>query len=366
MNPNSHNDSSGQPAGQLDALGSEVFNCRRLPVATSLRAQGFLFAWLLYYVFLPFAILPYLSAMTVLFGFFLCGFALDEIPRSTFLVVFLVLYITLLACQLILPRYDHLALHNRGFCIRKGFKRRTILFDSIDHMFAGRIPSKAELAIRSGLGVIRPSQARWMNEWDGTALTVVSKDGQVHVFKGVLVRFEPDDLQRFFDEFIERNPHLGENTRTDEQQVPEKSTKPGRSPAARPLVAVIVMAIASLVLVFIFVGLEDSTRSQAKEWSGTFHIKAPQPEIQTLPVRPGDKISVRITLIKGELVNIHLGQVTKREGKALVIQGVGLEKATKVGQFNVDSFVWSHNSPAVVIIASEGESDVGLSIKIEP
>jgi hypothetical protein len=69
---NDNEQRSGNTVQQTD-LGPEVCRCRRLSGARTLRSQGFLFGWLLYYLLYPVVIIPWIAFMTILFPLGLLG-----------------------------------------------------------------------------------------------------------------------------------------------------------------------------------------------------------------------------------------------------------------------------------------------------
>jgi hypothetical protein len=79
----------------------------------------------------------------------------------------------------------------------------------MERLYLGRVPSAVEADLRTALSPLKPGHAAWIASMDSTALTVVTADGRSHVFKALLSRFEPEDLERFFLEVVGRNPRLG-------------------------------------------------------------------------------------------------------------------------------------------------------------
>jgi hypothetical protein len=91
-----------------------------------------------------------------------------------------------------------------------GFKRLQSPLEAVQGIFVGRAPSKIERGLMKLVGVLKPGQVNWLCELAGTALTVVMKDG-THVFKALLTRFDPLDLEKLSQELVKRNPRFGAN-----------------------------------------------------------------------------------------------------------------------------------------------------------
>jgi hypothetical protein len=200
-------------------LGAEVLRCRRLSGAQTFHAQGYLFGWFLYYVLYPLVILPYIAAMTICLPVYLFAklfghsfeAMLDTIAMPILGGAFLILYAMTYWFTFIRPRADYFVLHENGLRIRSGFKRLDSPFKSIQGIFVGRAPSKLEGALRRIVDVLKPSQAEWLNQLDGTAVSLVLVDGTTRLFKALLTCFEPSDLERLFNELVKRNPRFGDN-----------------------------------------------------------------------------------------------------------------------------------------------------------
>lgn len=207
------NENQPNPANLADLpdLGPMVVSCRRLSGARTLRAQGFLFGWLLYYVLYPLVVLPYLALMTTMLPFLAFGYSVEAMVGPAFAVVFVYFYMVFCWFAYVWPHRNHLVLHEKGLRIRLGFKRLHTLFESIQGVFVGRAPSKVESGLRAVVGLLKPGQADWLNQVNTTAITVVLNDGSARIFKGILTCFEPADLERLFHELVERNPRLGDD-----------------------------------------------------------------------------------------------------------------------------------------------------------
>jgi len=172
------------------------------------KAQGYRFPWLLYYVLLPLIYIPALSA--ILAGFLISIFHgnVNETPRGIALGLLVFFYALLFWFAYIFPRGDYCVLHERGIRIRVWLKRRILPFSLIASFNVGRVPSKAEIIHRKFTRVLNPEMLPWMEELDGTALTILTTDGKIHVFRTFFTRFNFADLQTLFDEWIRLNPHL--------------------------------------------------------------------------------------------------------------------------------------------------------------
>src|SRR4051812_6729983 len=95
-------------------LGAEVVNCRRLPGGRWLRASGFVFGWLMYYVLYPTVMLPYVAMMTATLPFFALGYSVEGMLGPAYGVLFLALYQLFCWYVYVYPRGDHLVLHEKG------------------------------------------------------------------------------------------------------------------------------------------------------------------------------------------------------------------------------------------------------------
>ena len=108
-------------ASKLVDLGPEVVRCRRLSGGRTLRAQGFLFGRLLYYVLFPLLILPYLAFMATMLLFFLLGHSIETMMGLPYGIVFAVLWLLLCGLNHLWPLRDYFVLHEKGIRIRVGF-----------------------------------------------------------------------------------------------------------------------------------------------------------------------------------------------------------------------------------------------------
>src|SRR5262249_30871978 len=133
------------PASQAVDLGVELRRCRPLSGARTLQAQGYALWWPLFYIVYPLIILPYLAFMGAVLPFLALGYSFEEMfSLPSFAVLFACFYAALCWWGFILPRYDHLAVHERGLRVKLGFKRREIPFDSIEGIYTGRPTTELE------------------------------------------------------------------------------------------------------------------------------------------------------------------------------------------------------------------------------
>ncbi|MHB1157827.1 MAG: hypothetical protein ACYC26_13450 [Phycisphaerales bacterium] len=192
-------------ASRTPDLGPVVFVCRRASQVQTLRAQGFRFSWLLYYVLCPLFMIPYLAMMAAMVPFLILGYTVKQAIGPAFVPVFVLFYLLIAYFNYVRPRRDCLVLHERGMRIRLGLKHLHVSFDNIDCLFPGRIPTKLEKGFRKILRFMNPHQARWMNSMDGTTLTIITKNSSVHTFKALFTRFAVADLNQLLQQLTARN-----------------------------------------------------------------------------------------------------------------------------------------------------------------
>jgi hypothetical protein len=174
-----------------------------------LKVQGFALWWLVFYVLYPLVFIPGLSLMTTAFLYEALGYSREERLNMVFWIIFVSLYVALSWAVFVLPLSDRLVLYERGIRIKSGFKRRIFSFDAVESILIGRAPSKMEKGLRGVLAILKPGDARWMRSLDSSGITVVTKDGKAHVFKLLLTRFKPREVEEFFRELVRQHPRFG-------------------------------------------------------------------------------------------------------------------------------------------------------------
>lgn len=152
--------------------------------------------------------LPYMALMATMMIFYIAGFSIEEMINPAFGVVLVVVYLGHVWFTYVWPRDDSFALYEKGVRIRTGFKRLAAPFDTIKGILTGRKPSTPEQVLRLMVGTVSPTEAEWLNRLDASALAFVMKDGKTRVFKTILTRFEPADLEKLFAELLSRNPQF--------------------------------------------------------------------------------------------------------------------------------------------------------------
>lgn len=197
-------------------LGPEVCRCRRLSAARALRSQGFALGWFIGCVLYPFVLLPVIALIPTMMVFFILGYSVEEMVGALAALGLVFFCFYLLSCWVVFawPRSDYLVLHEQGLRVCLGFQRLQSPFAAIARVFIGGARPQLEAGVKTGAALGKPQD--WRQSLAGSALTLVMKDGKIHVFKALLTQFEAADLEKFFQEFLKRNPHLAADE--DEQK----------------------------------------------------------------------------------------------------------------------------------------------------
>lgn len=197
-------------------LGRVVGSCCRLSGPQELRARGQRFGWLIYWVLYPLAIFPYLALINIallvavlakVLGYSF-EFAFQAIGIEILGGAFLLIYSIICWFAYVWPRRDYMVLHEKGMRIRVGFNRLYTSFEAVQGMFVGRASSVAEQGLTQVIGLLKPGEDDYFTWLGSTAVTIVFVDGRTQVFRALLTRFEPADLENFVREMVARNPRL--------------------------------------------------------------------------------------------------------------------------------------------------------------
>jgi len=124
------------------------------------------------------------------------------------IIPMVIVYFLLIWHVYFFPRGDHLILHEHGLSIRYGFKRRQFPFAAIQAIYVGRPVSAVRQKINSINRIFHPGIARLADYCSERSLTIALRDGSQHVFKAILTRFEPADMEKLFAELIAHTPNF--------------------------------------------------------------------------------------------------------------------------------------------------------------
>jgi hypothetical protein len=349
------------PIQQLD-LGPEVVHCRRLSGPQTLRAQGFAFGWLAYYVLFPLFGLTTIALVSMIMPFLALGYSVETIPGPAAGIGFALVYLLVFWLVFLVPRADHFVLHEKGIRIRLGFKRMQSPLEAVQGIFVGRAPSKIERGLMKVVGVLKPSQATWFSELAGTALTVVMKDGTTHVFKTLLTCFEPLDLEKLSQELVQRNPRFGANDPDSggTNVEPEKSPEPtGWRFSWKSLGWVFFL----LGLVLAIVWFSGIFRSGARPVEEKFDVAPRTPKLIPVGVKKGDFLHLSVSVTSGSPVDVHVGREAVSSGKSVFIKGSGLFEAKQIRNFRRQE-EWPFPTPAIIVVNSTGRSKGLLKVEV--
>ena len=190
-----------------EEFGPEIFRCRPLPpmkwVAAQAMGNGFVFAW----IALPFGILPFFAMWPSMGAAYLVQDAAPPVKFGVFFACFIPIYAALFWLVYLQPRGDHLIVFQRGISVKITFKWRDLFFDELSGITFG-LESATYDAFVGGLRWVRPGQAASLAGHGNAAINFYFKDGGKTVFKSFLLRFEPEDTQRFLDYLAEHHPRL--------------------------------------------------------------------------------------------------------------------------------------------------------------
>jgi hypothetical protein len=352
-------------------LGQEILNCRRLPGAKAVRAEGLPFGEVWFYALIPFLILP---GLCLLITALLSGMVLairGSVPDFAVMgLVFGCLYAGSLYLMFVLPRDDHLILYEKGLRVRRLFKPRCFTFDQIDTIFPGRTPSRFETGLRSVLVIFKPGQVALMRSSDWSALTVRLTDGTAVVFGGVMARYEPQDLERLFEEFARQTSHADPEAAA--ANAPAAAGTPAapagsRSASVPPWPVVLGVLFVGLVVWLYFSGENPAGGGERTAWRETFTVNPGAPKIHPVGLKKGELLSVKVSVRKGGPVSVQIGRSSTRlEGNMLIIPNAGLPEAESVRNYTLDWRPWSHDDTAVIMVLSEDRSEVTAEVKVKP
>jgi hypothetical protein len=320
-------------------------------------------ALLLYYALFPLVILPYLALMTGIIAFVALGFSIETMVINwAFWATTGLLYLFLCWAFYIWPRGDPFVLHEKGFRIRLLWRRLQTSMEAISAVFVGRALSRAEKSLRNVLGVLKPGQANWMSQLDGTALTVVLRDGTVRVFGALLTRFKREDLELLFLELVRRYPRFGANESPD--HVTDSEAKPETIPVPK---GASYKYVGVLLGVFIFAAIFLYSASQLKPGPHTleehFVVSAGTPRIVTLKVSDGEWIDLSLSVKNGKPVDLRVGRSATSDTNMITIKSAGLFDAEQVRSFHKKD-TWRYTTPAIIIVTSSDRSDVVLKVEV--
>jgi len=207
-------------------LGEEIFRARLLSGAQTSEAEGF--GWFFHYMLLPLVAFPancFLILLVLLSPFALLrSEPLPEHVRPLALGILIGAAIVIYAIQFwyvyILPRKDCFRLCERGLQIRIGLRRADILFDDLKMIFHGRTLSRTEQKLCTVNRIFNPGIHAITAKSVDQSLTFVYTNGETRVFKGLLARFEPEDMTTLSEELIARHPRFGETPTTTASDEP--------------------------------------------------------------------------------------------------------------------------------------------------
>jgi hypothetical protein len=87
-------------------------------------------------------------------------------------------------------------------------KHRTLTFEGMAAIYIGRTFSPRESRLVKVNRIFNPSVAQLAEHFAAQSLTIEMTDGRKHVFKVLMTRFEPEDIQRLFEELVKRQPRF--------------------------------------------------------------------------------------------------------------------------------------------------------------
>jgi hypothetical protein len=185
-----------------ELLGPERFRCRA-QWQTEMYGNG---GWIsllanlvMFYVFLPICILFLGMYAAIITG--LCIGVEPDPKHPACLTAFVLACAALVWFCYILPRFDHLIVHEDGFRIRMLWKHLVARFDGVAEWRVGFVPAKLERGLRR-LG--DPALADLTRAADAASVVVTLTDGARRVFRNFFKRFDKDDLGRFLGVLVER------------------------------------------------------------------------------------------------------------------------------------------------------------------
>jgi hypothetical protein len=303
--------------------------------------------------------------MTTMLLFFALGYEIKTLPGPEFGFVFTLLYLAICWFAYIWPRADHFVLHERGIRIRSGFKRLQCPFVAIQGIFVGRAPSTIEEGLSKVLGLLKPGQAAWLNQLNGTAITVVLCDGTAHVFKALLTRFEPADLEKLFQVLVNCNPRFGAAQAGSVATEPkQKTATPASGQKGSFKVFGLVLAVIGLVLALTWYLAETGAGPRPLE--ERFDVTADQGKTVPVKIRKGEFLGLSVSVTSGSPVDVRVGkEVTLDENKNILIKDSEMFKADQVRDFHQKER-WPHPTPAVIIITTPARSEGLLKIEVSP
>jgi hypothetical protein len=356
--------SSSAPIPEADAeFGEVVVRCRRLTGRKWAKAQGFWLAGLFYYFLLPFFMLPYLAAMTAMVLFLICGYEIEEMNPWGLAVLFVFFYGLFFWFAILLPRNDYLVLYEKGIRARLGLKRWSIPFDSIAGLFVGQAVGPTEEALRSGLSLFKSGPMRMVQIAEKATVTFHTKDGKQHKLKALLTRFESQDLENWFQQLAERAPQLFN------QEGSADSGSIAASPPGKSSLLPVLIITGLIVTIIVIFAVKSPAGKKSKPgdvsiWNETFVVQSPRPEVHPIPVRKGNSLYLRIQVVEGSRISVRICRDVVTENKSIIFKGTALPEGLNVTEYNLDWETWDYEKPALVVIVSEGKSQVRGEAKL--
>jgi hypothetical protein len=351
-------------------LGNAIISCRRLGGSRTMQAQGFMFGWLLHYILFPLICMPYMALMTAMMSMFLLGYhQIEDMAKSMVLPLFVGFYYVLFMwLGYFRPRGDHLILFEKGIKARIRFQYLVLPFDSIQSIWQGRIPSRIERALRGFLSIFKPGQVNWLRWTDDTALTIYLKDGTEHQLKTVATYFEGQDLERFFQELLVRNPHLGLPPDGGQPQIPGQANKNSmswRSFLFSPWLGFLV--VFSLLIAMSISQNDRPSSPRSMVQTRQYRVEAEKLQHLAVPINQGDFLDVGVKVTSGDPVSIHICKGVKEEGKnKMILQGAaGFPPVTQVMNYQQKE-KWQYSTPALIVLTTQGTADVSIRTETFP
>ncbi len=198
-------------------LGPHIITCRPLSMVKYISRQGL--GWFVNWLILPIFGLPYLALTIGGVPLLLLPDDLGRLKAWLMLGSTSAVYIFLIWRLYWLPRKDYLILYQYGFRIRMGFRKGTICFPELHSIVVGSIPALIStrgldpgvlifVAPQTGMVIIRPLSPEELPVTLGSSLNLLFHNGTRCAFKNVILRFNVEDLIKFFSFIYQHYPHL--------------------------------------------------------------------------------------------------------------------------------------------------------------
>jgi hypothetical protein len=105
------------------------------------------------------------------------------------------------------PRSDYLILHEEGFQVKIGFKHRRFRFDQVRSITFG-LKGPMVKGLQAMLAWFNAGKPSLTSLALLSAINLHFKSGREGIVRQFLLRFEPDDTEKFFQWIADRHPEL--------------------------------------------------------------------------------------------------------------------------------------------------------------